>query len=55
VALGFGISRPEHVREVGRWADAAVVGSSLVSIIAEAGSSADLDTRVEEYVRWLKS
>jgi tryptophan synthase alpha chain len=55
VALGFGISRPEHVREVGRWADAAVVGSSLVSVIAKAGSSADLNTRVEEYVRWLKS
>jgi tryptophan synthase alpha chain len=55
VAIGFGISRPEHVREVGRWADAAVVGSSLVSVIAEAGSSADLNTRVEEYVRWLKS
>jgi len=55
VALGFGISKPEHVREVGRWADAAVVGSALVSVIAEAGASADLDTRVEEYVRWLKA
>jgi hypothetical protein len=54
VALGFGISKPEHVREVGRWADAAVVGSALVNVIAEAGASADLDTRVEEYVRWLK-
>ena len=53
VALGFGISTPEHVREVGRWADAAVVGSALVNVIAEAGTSADLDTRVEEYVRWL--
>ncbi|MBI4266406.1 MAG: tryptophan synthase subunit alpha [Acidobacteria bacterium] len=55
VALGFGISKPEHVREVGRWADAAVVGSALVGVIAEAGSSHDLTTRVEEYVRWLKS
>jgi tryptophan synthase alpha chain len=55
VALGFGISKPEHVREVGRWADAAVVGSALVTVIAEAGVSADLDTRVEEYVRWLKA
>jgi tryptophan synthase alpha chain len=55
VALGFGISKPEHVREVGRWADAAVVGSALVSVIAEAGASQDLTTRVEEYVRWLKS
>ncbi len=55
VALGFGISKPEHVREVGRWADAAVVGSALVAVIAEAGGTAGLDTRVEEYVRWLKS
>ena len=55
IALGFGISKPEHVREVGRWADAAVVGSALVSVIAEAGASADLNSRVEEYVRWLKS
>jgi len=55
IALGFGISKPEHVREVGRWADAAVVGSALVSVIAEASASADLNTRVEEYVRWLKS
>jgi len=55
VALGFGISKPEHVREVGRWADAAVVGSALVNVIAEAGGASDLNTRVEEYVRWLKS
>jgi tryptophan synthase alpha chain len=55
IALGFGISKPEHVREVGRWADAAVVGSALVSVIAEAGASGDVNARVEEYVRWLKS
>jgi tryptophan synthase alpha chain len=55
VALGFGISRPDHVREVGRWADAAVVGSALVDVIAREGASRDLNTRVEEYVRWLKS
>jgi len=55
VALGFGISKPEHVREVGKWADAAVVGSALVSVIAEAGASSDVNARVEEYVRWLKS
>jgi tryptophan synthase alpha chain len=55
IALGFGISKPEHVREVGQWADAAVVGSALVNVIAEAGVTDDLNTRVEEYVRWLKS
>jgi len=55
VALGFGISKPDHVREVGQWADAAVVGSALVDMIAREGASRDLNTRVEEYVRWLKS
>src|SRR5262245_51375900 len=55
VALGFGISKPEHVREVGRSADAAVVGSAVVNVIAEAGARPDLATRVGEYVRWLKS
>jgi tryptophan synthase alpha chain len=54
LALGFGISRPEHVREVGRCADAAVVGSALVSVVAEAGTAPDLCDRVSAYVRWLK-
>jgi tryptophan synthase alpha chain len=54
VALGFGISRPEHVAEVCEYADAAVVGSALVSLIAEAGHSSSLVDRVEAYVRWLK-
>ena len=30
IALGFGISRPEHVTEVCTYADAAVVGSAFV-------------------------
>ena len=54
IALGFGISRPEHVAEVGAYADAVVVGSALVSLIAEHRSSPGLIGRVEEYVRALK-
>jgi tryptophan synthase alpha chain len=54
IALGFGISRPEHVAEVAAYADAAVVGSALVSKIAEGGSGSELVDRVESYVRWLK-
>jgi len=52
LALGFGISRPEHVAEACRHADAAVVGSAIVKVIAEAGTKAP--DRVREYVRWLK-
>jgi tryptophan synthase alpha chain len=54
IALGFGISRPEHVAEVCVYADAAVVGSALVSVIAEASATTDLIGRVENYVQWLK-
>ncbi len=55
LALGFGFSRPEHVRAVGQWADAAVVGSALVNVVAEHGGSADLAEQVERYVRWLRN
>lgn len=55
IALGFGISRPEHVAEVTAFADAAVVGSALVSVVAEHGRSPQLVERVGDYVRWLKS
>jgi len=55
IALGFGISSPEHVQQIGRVADAAVVGSGLVNVIAEAGNGADLVEQVESYVRWLKN
>jgi len=54
LALGFGISRPEHVAEVGRWADAAVVGSGLVNVIAEHGADPDVAAHAGAYVRWLK-
>ena len=54
IALGFGISRPEHVAEVCAYADAAVVGSALVSVIAEAAATPHLVARVENYVQWLK-
>lgn len=53
VALGFGISRPEHVAEVWRWADAAVVGSALIDVIARAEPHRMLDD-VERYVQWLR-
>ena len=54
LALGFGISRPEHVAEVGRWADAVVVGSALVNVIAEHGGAPDVAEHAGKYVRWLK-
>jgi tryptophan synthase alpha chain len=61
IALGFGLSRPEHVAEVGLYADAAVVGRRLVSLIADAadrptsGSSGDLVGGMKRACRWHES
>ena len=54
VAIGFGLSTPEHLREVGQYADAGVVGSALVDTIAREAGSAGLEAAVERYVAWLK-
>lgn len=35
IAVGFGISTPAHVRAVGAFADAAIIGSALVALIEQ--------------------
>lgn len=54
VAVGFGISTPEHVREVWSYADAAVVGSRLVLEIETHLGSPQLVARVAQLARELK-
>lgn len=53
IALGFGVSTPEHVRTVGEFADAAVVGSAIVGLI-EKTPAADAPKVVGEFVRSLR-
>jgi tryptophan synthase alpha chain len=53
LALGFGISNPEQVREVQSLADAAVVGSALVRAVEDRYVTEGEDG-IEEFVRWLK-
>ena len=55
VAVGFGISTAEQVRAVWRFANAAVVGSAIVSEIEKLGNSPDLVKRVGEFARSLVS
>jgi tryptophan synthase alpha chain len=40
VAVGFGVSRPEHVRTLAPATDAIVVGSAIVSALGEGGAGA---------------
>jgi tryptophan synthase alpha chain len=53
VAVGFGIANPEQFAQVGKFADAAVVGSAIVQLIEQnPGREAQA---VESFVRSLKS
>ncbi len=52
VALGFGVSTPEHVKAVGAFADAAVVGSAIVALI-EKTPAAEAPQAVGDFVRSL--
>jgi len=53
VAVGFGISTPEQVRSVWRFADAAVVGSAIVREIENLRDSPDLVKRIGDFARSL--
>lgn len=53
VAVGFGISQPEHVRAVWNVADGAVVGSAIVSQIEKHGDTPDLVAEIGGFCRWL--
>jgi tryptophan synthase alpha chain len=54
LAVGFGISRPEHVAELSPQVDAVVVGSALVRVIEKNLESPNLPRELEVYVRQLR-
>ena len=53
VALGFGISNADHVAEVGRFADAAVIGSAIVELI-EKSSEDEAPAAVARFIQGLR-
>ncbi len=54
IAVGFGISNAEHVRAVGGFADAAVIGSALVALI-EKTASVDAPAAVGKFIAGLRA
>jgi tryptophan synthase alpha chain len=54
VAVGFGISNAEHVRAVGEFADAAVIGSALVALI-ERSTPEDAPAAVGRFIAGLRA
>ncbi|MGA9884773.1 MAG: tryptophan synthase subunit alpha [Candidatus Acidiferrales bacterium] len=54
LAVGFGISQPEHVSVLGGIADAAVVGSAIVAEIEKSVSAKEAASNVARLIRSLK-
>lgn len=55
LAAGFGIGTPEQAAAAARWADAVIVGSAIVQLVAEGGGPAAVAERVGRFVAALKS
>lgn len=54
LAVGFGISRPEHVTELARQVEAVVVGSAFVRLIERHAGNSSLEIQLEHFTRELK-
>ena len=54
LAVGFGISRPEHVAELGQQVEAVVVGSAIVHLIERNLDNPSLELQLEAFARELK-
>jgi tryptophan synthase alpha chain len=54
VAVGFGISNAEHVAEVARFADAAVIGSAIVNLIERVALEGGPEAAPGEVARFIK-
>jgi tryptophan synthase alpha chain len=56
VAVGFGISTPEHVKQIAGWgADGVIVGSAMVKLLGDAKSPQEGLKDLENLTRSLKS
>lgn len=53
IAIGFGLSTPEHIAEVTSYADGAVVGSALVNLIDRHGDGTQAEA-VRHYIQSLR-
>ena len=53
LVVGFGISSPEHLRELRGKVDGVVVGSAIVGRVGEGGNPPQIRRRVEDFIRHL--
>jgi tryptophan synthase alpha chain len=53
IAVGFGISRPEHLKNIREYADIAVVGSAIIDVINNSKES-EMTSNINDFITKLK-
>ena len=55
LAVGFGVSRPEHLTELEPLVEGVVVGSAFVRLVEQHGAGADLEQKLRDFTAQLKA
>jgi len=55
LAIGFGISTPEHAREAAALADGIIVGSAIINIMEQCGNESEMIREVGAYMASLRA
>jgi len=53
IAVGFGVSKREHVEALGGYADGVIVGSAFMRVVEEHGQEAGLAAELEKFTKGL--
>ena len=51
ISVGFGISTPQHAKEVASYADGVIIGSAIVKLIEQNLNKPNLLSKVASYVK----
>ncbi|MBT5874030.1 MAG: tryptophan synthase subunit alpha [Candidatus Latescibacteria bacterium] len=55
LAIGFGISTPDHAREAARLADGIIVGSAIIDVIEQCKTEDEIVSQVGNFVKSLRT
>jgi tryptophan synthase alpha chain len=55
LAIGFGISTPEHAREAAKLADGIIVGSAIIDVMEQCDNESEMIREVGSFIASLRA